>query len=106
MPRSKKSPNVIPLIATQSPAFKSTTTNNILFILLIIIAVFSIYLYLKVRSLEQKIASPSTVNQGQQAPSPLSVDNLKKYAKELGLNTGKFNQCLDSNKKQQMVTAD
>jgi len=36
----------------------------------------------------------------------LSVDNLKKYAADLGLNTNKFNTCLDSGEKTALVQAD
>ncbi|MEK6914789.1 MAG: DsbA family protein [Nanoarchaeota archaeon] len=36
----------------------------------------------------------------------LNIDNLKKYAKELGLNTNDFNNCLDSNKMESEVQKD
>lgn len=36
----------------------------------------------------------------------LEIDNLKKYAKELGLNTKEFNDCLDSNKMASEVQKD
>ncbi|HII72314.1 TPA: DsbA family protein [Candidatus Woesearchaeota archaeon] len=36
----------------------------------------------------------------------LSVSDLKKYAKELGLNTAKFNDCLDSGKYEEEVQMD
>ncbi|MFA6215927.1 MAG: DsbA family protein [Patescibacteria group bacterium] len=35
--------------------------------------------------------------------SALTVDNLKSYAKDLGLNTSKFNDCLDSGKYTDLV---
>jgi len=107
MPKLRKTPT-IPLLPHQDPVFKAAPQNtNILYVLLVIVALFSVYLFFKVRNLEQRItagvAAPST--QGQQA-SPLSVDNLKKYAKDLGLNTGKFNSCLDSGGKKSPVDAD
>ncbi len=106
MPRLKKSPT-IPSIPTQVPAFQTSPQNtNILYVLLVIVALFSVYLFFKVRNLEQKIAGGSTgITQGQQL-SPLSVDNLKKYAKDLKLDTGKFNKCLDSGEKKAAVNAD
>jgi len=36
----------------------------------------------------------------------LGVDNLKKYAEELGLDTDKFNKCLDSDKYASRITRD
>ena len=44
-----------------------------------------------------------TLFQNQQA---LGVDNLKQYADDLGLNTNKFNDCLDSGDKTDLVKAD
>lgn len=105
MPREKKSASV-PSIPAQDPVFQASPQNtNILYVLLIIVALFSVYLFFKVRNLEQKIAGGAGTAQGQQA-SPLSVDNLKKYAKDLKLDTGKFNKCLDSGEKKVAVNAD
>lgn len=106
MPRSKKSPTVPPL-PTQNPVFQaSPQRNNLLYVLLVIVALFAVYLFFKVQNLEKQItANPNGAAQGQTA-SPISVDNLKKYAKDLGLNTGKFNQCLDSGSKKAAVDAD
>ncbi len=106
MPRSKKT-QTFPSIPTQEPAFQaSPKTTNMIYVLLVILALFSAYLFFKVRNLEQRIAGGATTTaQGQQA-SPLSVDNLKKYAKELKLNTGRFNKCLDVNEKKAAVDED
>lgn len=109
MKKTKKKENTIPSISTQPPVFSKTPAsqiNNVFLILLIIVTIFSFYLYLKVRRLEQKIIAGTAVNQGQQASSPLTVDNLKKYARQLGLNTNKFNKCLDSDAKKNLVSAD
>jgi protein-disulfide isomerase len=108
MPRERKSPT-IPQLPKEEPVFQAAhQTNNVVYILLLIIVLFSVYLFLKVRNLEQKIANVGTQGagtQGQQA-SILSVDNLKKYAKNLGLNSDKFNKCLDSGEKKSIVQAD
>jgi len=108
MPTSKKLPKIIPSIPEQKPAFqRALHTTNVIFALLLILALFSGYLFLKVKNLEQKITNIGTgTNQGQQGTSLLSVDNLKKYAKDLKLNTGKFNKCLDSGEKKAVVDAD
>jgi protein-disulfide isomerase len=41
-----------------------------------------------------------------QNQSALTVDNLKSYAAQLGLDTAKFNDCLDSGKMADLVAAD
>ncbi len=84
---------------------KTIVSNNLILTLLIIVSLFSLYLFLKVRALEQKITAGAPAA-GQQAPTLLSVDNLKKYAKDLGLNAGKFNSCLDNGSKKTAVAAD
>ncbi len=81
--------------------------NNILYVMMGVITLFLIFLTVKVITLEKKIASGATGGAAAvQQESPLSVKNLKKYAKELGLNTGKFNKCLDSNEKKTLVEND
>ncbi|MBI3366169.1 thioredoxin domain-containing protein [Candidatus Roizmanbacteria bacterium] len=106
MPRSNKT-QALPSFPIQEPAFQaSPKTNNMVYILLVILTLFSVYLFFKVRNLEQKITGGITgTTQGQQT-SLLSVDNLKKYAKESALDTGKFNKCLDSGEKKSLVDAD
>ncbi len=86
----------------------SPRSNNIIFVLLIVVSLFSVYLFFKIRNLELKIANGVQPGQGQQAagPSPLSVDNLKKYAKDIGADTGKFNKCLDNSEKKSAVNTD
>jgi len=97
MPRAKKEP-------AQSPITYSQPNNNILYVMMGVITLFLVFMTIKVMTLEKKLgtASVGTVPQAQKE-SPLSVVNLKKYAKELGLNTGKFNKCLDSGEKKTLV---
>ena len=45
-------------------------------------------------------------NTGQQGPSPISVENLKAYAGDLGLNQKQFDTCLDDGKYAQAVKDD
>lgn len=105
MKKPKKLSEPTPAVQYSTPV--SSQSNNVLFVLLIVVALFSVYLFFKVRNLEQKIAEGLQPSQGQQQQAnELSVDNLKKYAKDLGLNTGKFNTCLDKNEKKDVVTAD
>jgi len=87
-----------------------SNNNKIMYAVIAIVTVFSLYLFLKINSLEKKIASGAAGGTGgtaaAQQESPISVPNLKKYAKELKLNTGKFNKCLDNSEKKDLVTVD
>jgi protein-disulfide isomerase len=101
----KKSATVPP-IPKEEPVFRTPSQNtNMLYVLLVIVALFSVYLFFKVRNLEQKITG-GVKEATQQQNSPLSVDNLKKYAKDLKLDTGKFNKCLDAGEKKKVVDSD
>lgn len=89
--------------------------SNLLIILLVAVSFFAGYLFFKVKNLEQKNTQINNQAPNNQAPnnqananptSPLSSDNLKKYAKDLGLNANKFNTCLDQNQKKQSVETD
>ncbi len=107
MPRTKKV--VVKAKKEEVTEVKTTPAAfNFMNLLLIVVALFSLYLFYKIHTLEQKIAgSTVTAAAGQPAEAtPLSVDNLKKYAKDLGLDTGKFNSCLDSGSKAKAVAAD
>lgn len=104
--RSSKKPSAVPSLPVQPPVFQaSPSSNNIVFILLVIVALFSVYLFFKVRNLEQKIAA-GIPTQAQAGDNALSAENLKKYAKDMKLDTGKFNKCLDSGEKKKIVDAD
>ena len=72
-----------------------------------VITLFLVFMIVRVISLEKKLGTTNTgiVPQAQQE-SPISVPNLKKYAKELGLNIEKFNKCLDSGEKKTLVEKD
>ncbi|QQG44757.1 MAG: thioredoxin domain-containing protein [Candidatus Roizmanbacteria bacterium] len=80
--------------------------SNLLIFLLIVISFFAGYLFFKVKSLEQQGKQPTANIQNNQAASPLSVDNLKNYAKNLKLDQNKFNACLDKGQKKDALTAD
>jgi protein-disulfide isomerase len=101
MPRNKKSDSTEKCCENCQPK-----SLNLLYVMLGVITLFSVFLYIKVTKLEEKLAAgggtTGTTAQVQQE-SPLSVINLKKYAKELGLNTSKFNKCLDSGEKKVLV---
>lgn len=102
MPRTKKQSESM----AQSPITYSQPNNNILYAMMGVITLFLVFMTVKVITLEKKLGTTGTgtVPQAQQE-SPLSVANLKKYAKELGLN-GKFNQCLDSGEKKALIDKD
>ena len=102
MPRSKKA-----LQQDQSQTCCQPNNNRVLYVIMAVITVFSFYLFLRVQSLEKKLASGGTAGTQQaQAASPLEVKALKVYAKELKLNTSTFNKCLDSGEKAKQVAAE
>lgn len=89
------------------PVNYSQPNNNILYVMMGVITLFLVFMTVKMFSLEKKIntGTAGTAAVAQQE-SVISVPNLKKYAKELGLNTGKFNKCLDSGEKKTLVDKD
>ena len=102
MHRAKKQDNE----PARSPVIYSQP-NNILYVMMGVITLFLVFLTIKVFTLEKKVVSGGTGGTAAvQQESPLSVPNLKKYAKELDLNTGKFNKCLDSGEKKTLVDKD
>ena len=107
MPRAKKQSSDP---VSQSPVIYSQPNNNILYVMMGVITLFLIFMTVKMFALEKKINTGSaggpTGSAAVQQESPISVHNLKKYAKELGLNTGKFNKCLDSGEKKTLVDKD
>ncbi|MFH0979579.1 MAG: thioredoxin domain-containing protein [Candidatus Roizmanbacteria bacterium] len=82
------------------------SNNKIIYFMMGIITLFLVFLTVKVMNLEKKIASGATGTTVAQQESLISVKNLKKYAKEMKLNTGKFNKCLDSGEKKSLVEKD
>lgn len=77
-------------------------SSPLLFILVIALA-------FTVGVLWQKVENGSSSNSGStsgEVESPISVDNLKKFAKDLKLNTKQFNSCLDEGQKAEIVTQD
>lgn len=81
--------------------------NNILYVIMGVITLFLIFMTVKMFALEKKIASGASGGTAAvQQESSISVPNLKKYAKELGLDTGKFNKCLDSGEKKALIDKD
>ena len=85
----------------------SQPNNNILYVMMGVITLFLVFMTVKMFSLEKKINSGNTGGAAvAQQDSAISVDNLKKFAKDLKLNTGKFNKCLDSGEKKTEVDKD
>lgn len=101
--------SVVSVDASEISSIKST--NRILIIVLIIASFFLGSLTNKVSTLEKNGSSASapqsTAAQPQTAqPQAITKDTMKKWAKELGLNTGSFNSCLDSDKYKDAVDGD
>lgn len=85
----------------------SQPNNNILYVMMGVITLFLVFMTVKMFSLEKKINSGNTGGAVvAQQDSAISVDNLKKMAKGLKLNAGKFNKCLDSGEKKTLVDKD
>lgn len=84
----------------------------VLFVLVFVLTFTVGALWQKVQILEKggtaNVAANNVAvgNQAQGGPSPLSVDSLKKYAKELKLDEKKFNSCLDNGDQAADVKAD
>ncbi|MCS7092899.1 MAG: thioredoxin domain-containing protein [Patescibacteria group bacterium] len=107
--RSKRSEDLNQKKKTsQSSSINQPTSSKFVYFSLFSLAallLFNIFLAITVFNLEKKVNS-SFGGQGQaktedqsQNVSPLSVKNLKKYAKELKLDLRRFNRCLDSGEK-------
>ncbi len=75
-------------------------TPKIMILALIVMAFVIGMLYQKVQNLQGGVTTPSanTNPAAQPAQAALTVDDLKKYAQKIGLDTNKFNSCLDSGK--------
>ncbi len=91
----------------QAPVIYSQPNNNILYVMLGVITLFLVFVTVKMFALEKKISSgATTAATGAVQESPISVEKIKGYAKEMKLNTGKFNKCLDSGEKKALVDKD
>lgn len=77
--------------------------NNVLYLILAVLVVALGYMFVKMASLEKRLAGGAG---GAQVESYVSVEKIKTYAKELKLDTGKFNKCLDGDEKKNAVNAD
>jgi len=102
MPKAKRLDELI-----QPSVNYSQPNNNLMYVMMGVITLFLVFMTVKMFSLEKKINSG---NAGSavvaQQDSAISVANLKKFAKDLKLNTGKFNKCLDSGEKKTAVDKD
>ncbi|KKQ02213.1 MAG: DSBA-like protein thioredoxin domain-containing protein [Candidatus Roizmanbacteria bacterium GW2011_GWA2_36_23] len=98
----KLRPDLKPAVSSSLPEAFNPAKNsyNIVLALLVIVSLFSFYLFIKVRKMEKQLLSLLPQE------SQLSVNNLKKYTKELGINSSKFNKCLDLNEKKSLITSD
>lgn len=107
MAKTKKRVSEKAPLVSQSPVIYSQPNNNILYVMMGVITLFLVFMTVKMFSLEKKINSGATAGSAQaQQASPISVDNLKKIAKDLKLNSGKFDKCLDSGEKKTLVEKD
>lgn len=85
------------------------STNRILILALIIAAFFLGALTNKVATLEKNgtlTIQPAASAPQQAAPAAITNDNIKKWAKEIGLNSNNFNSCFDSDKYKDVISKD
>lgn len=97
MPRQKKD-----TVSQLSNNSYRPSSNKAIYFMMGVITLFLVFLTIKVLKLEKQIASGASGTAGQ-TESKLSVPKLKEYAKELKLDTKKFNKCLDENEKKTLV---
>ena len=89
-----------------------TRSYTPLLIILLVVASFFLGVYVtKVQYLEQQKNAPdtgNTVGQGAGGPAPQSftVNDIKTWAKEIGLDSKKFDSCLDDQKNKNLVDTD
>lgn len=96
------------LMSENSSKFSSSLLEKFspLLVVVAIVLAFAVgVLWQKVQNFEKGSVAGDT-QEAVEVKSPLSVDNLKKYAKDLGLNEADFNSCLDSGKYAEKVKAD
>lgn len=94
---------------------KSKSFTPVLVVLLIIAAYLLGMLTTKVQYLEKQKDSGSgstgttagtTAQQANNPPPSISKDDIKQWAKDIGLNTNQFNQCFDSEKFKSSIDKD
>ncbi len=76
---------------------------NLLAILIVALFLFQGYTFYRVKNIESNGVAGAP---GQPQESPLSEKKLKEYAKDLKLDKKKFEACLDSGEKAEIVTAE
>ncbi len=103
-PKTTKAAPVSTEPALNSVLMKLSQQFNLLAILLIALFLFQAYTFYKLKNIETTGGAGAGTQA--QAESPLSQKNLLAAAKDLGLDTKKFEQCLDSEDKKDIVKAD
>jgi protein-disulfide isomerase len=82
-----------------SPINRLNKMVSLMAVLMVVLFVFQGYLFYQLTQIGVKGAAT-------EVESPLSEENLKKYAKELKLDMGKFNKCYTSDVAKNRVSAD
>lgn len=107
MPNTKKSLTLGDIFSTISKLrLKDIKITQLLYILLLVAALIIGYLFARIQTLE-KNAKGTGSEQAQTAPAKnVTADDVKTWAKELGLNMNTFNSCFDSSSHQSQIDAD
>lgn len=98
------------MVEVKLPPFKKPSSYTpVLVVILIILSFVLGMLVTKVQYLESNktaTAQPSTQNQGNPPAQTITNNDIKKWAKEVGVDTKKFNECFDTNKYKTQVDTD
>lgn len=105
-----KSPSALKKVTSDLGKYQPKSLTQILVILVVVVAfllgIIIGILYTRVQYLEQGATINTNVTGDAETPPSFTNDDIKSWAKEIGLNTENFNQCFDSNKYQSRIDED
>jgi len=91
------------VMSTESQVKRLGLQFNLISVLIVVLFIFQIYTYYQVRNISKNVVAGGN---GTAVESPLSQDNLIKYADEIGINKKDFTKCLESGEATARVEVD